>query len=175
MVRGKPESTEYASFFNGYLSLVPEEEILPALEGQEKEVRSLFSGMPAARETHRYEPGKWSIREVLGHMADAERVFGYRAFCISRGEKTSLPGFDEGFYVARSGYDARPASDLLEEFVLARRSNIPVLRSLGDDAWRNVGTANNNPVSVRALAYIMVGHARHHANILRSRYGVGGA
>jgi hypothetical protein len=130
--------------------------------------------VPGERETFRYQPEKWSVREVVGHMADAERVFGYRLFCISRGEQAALPGFDEKVYTAASPYHRCPLDDLARQFGVLREANLAVIREFDEAAWDRTGTANASRVSVRALAYILVGHARHHCHILRSRYGIGG-
>jgi len=151
---------------------VTEADVLAVLETQAAEVHRLAAAVPAKSETLRYAPGKWSIREVVGHVADAERVFGYRAFCISRGEQTPLPGFDEGRYVAESGFDERTLAELVREFTAVREANLAVLRRLEGRAWERIGNANGSPVSVRALAFIMAGHVRHHCGILRSRYGI---
>jgi hypothetical protein len=110
------------------------------------------------------------VREVLGHVTDAERVFGFRAFCFSRGDENPLPGFDENEYVSRSGFDRFSLADLVQEFGQVREANLAVLGRLDGDAWRRMGTASGNPVSVRALAYIMAGHVRHHLHILSTRY-----
>ena len=148
--------------------------MLPVLASQGAEVRKLAGSIPAARETFRYAPGKWSIREMLGHIGDAERVFGYRAFCISRGEQASLPGFDENDYVAAAAYDEHALAQLAEDFSRLRASNLAVLDRLAPERWSNVGVANGNRISLRALAYIMAGHVRHHLGVLRTRYGVTG-
>ena len=169
----RPPETEFAPYYLRYVSLVPEEEVLAALEGQLAEVASAFAAVAPEREIYRYAPGKWSIREMLGHMIDAERVFGYRAFCISRGEAAPLPRFDENSYVAESTYNDATLADLVAEFTSTRRSNQAFLSALTEGAWQRIGTASNNPVSVRALAFIMVGHVRHHLNLLRSSYGSG--
>jgi hypothetical protein len=124
------------------------------------------------RSHFRYAPGKWSIREVMGHINDAERVFGYRAFRISRGDETPLAGFDENVYADRSPSAAIPAKTLAEEFALVRAGNLTFLRQLDPPRWTFKGTANNNPISVRALAYIMAGHVRHHQNGLAAHYDV---
>ena len=168
----RPAPDEYAPFYAGYVSLVPETDVLGVLAAQPAELRRLAAAIPAERETHRYAPGKWSIRELLGHVGDGERVFGYRAFCIGRGEQASLPGFDENEYVATSGYDARPVADLVEDFARLRASNLFVLTHLAPERWSGVGVAAGKSVSVRALAYVMAGHARHHLGILRARYGI---
>jgi hypothetical protein len=172
MPSGRPADNEYAPFYAGYVSLVPEEDVLLALERQVDEVRALCSAVPKDRERLRYAAGKWSVREVIGHLVDGERVFGYRAFCISRGEQGALPSFDENAYVGASRYDAVSLAEIARELVAVRETNLLALRRLDGDAWTRVGTASGKPVSVRALAYVMVGHVRHHLAILRERYGV---
>ena len=168
----RPGEGEYAPFYEGYVALVPEADILAVLERQAGEIRELVASVPAERETHRYGEGKWSVREVLGHLVDGERVFGYRAFCISRGEKAALPSFDENEYVAEAGSDAIPARELAGELSLVRESNLAFLRRLQPREWERMGTASGKPISVRALAWIMAGHPRHHVRILAERYGV---
>lgn len=170
----KPAETEYAPFYAGYVSEAPEGDVVAALEAQKSAIRRLASAVSPERETFRYAPGKWSVREVFGHLIDAERVFGYRAFCISRGDQASLPGFDEQEYMAASGYDRRGLPEIVDELLLARDSNLALFRALGPDsqAWSRLGVANGTPISVRALAFITAGHARHHLEVLRSRYGL---
>ena len=168
----KPAENEYASFYARYVALVPEADILGALEQQTQAIGRLAGSVAAEKETYRYAPGKWSVREVLGHLIDAERVFGYRAFCFSRGETAALPSFDENQYVTAATSDAVPARELVEELALVRQSNLAFLRRLRDPEWARVGTASGKPVSVRALAWIMAGHPRHHLKVLRERYGV---
>ena len=168
----KPSAEEYAPFYAGYVSLVPESDVLAVLEGQPGQLRDVARAVPAPQETHRYQPGKWSVREVFGHIGDAERAFGHRAFCISRGERAPLPGFDENDYVARSGFDRRGLAELVSEFALLREANLTFLRRLDGPAWDQRGTANGSVVSLRALAFIMAGHVRHHLGVLRSRYGL---
>lgn len=168
----RPAETEYAAFYAGYVSLVPEADVLSVLEGQKDAFRRLAAGVGSERERHRYAAGKWSIREVAGHLADAERVFGYRAFAFSRGEKAPLPSFDENEYVAASGYDHVPLADLVAELITVRDANLAMLRRLTEREWAHVGTASGKPISVRALGFIMAGHPRHHLGILRERYGV---
>ena len=170
----RPGADEYASFFAGYVSLVPETDVLPVLAAQAVDLRRLAAAVPAARETYRYAPGKWSVREIFGHVGDGERVFGYRAFCISRGDRTPLPGFDENDYIAQSAYDERTVAELADDFAGLRAANLAVLGRLNDAQWTRVGNANGRPVSVRALAFIMAGHLRHHLGVLKSRYAIGG-
>ena len=166
----RPTQTEYASFYGGYVALVPETDILGVLEPQVDDIRRLLASVSAEKETYRYAEGKWSIRQVLGHLVDAERVFGYRAFCFSRGEPAALPSFDENRYVAGARSDSVPLRELVEELALVRQANLVVLRRLDAREWAQVGTASGQPVSVRALAWVMAGHPRHHVKILRERY-----
>ncbi|MEO6461745.1 MAG: DinB family protein [Candidatus Eisenbacteria bacterium] len=167
----RPEEHEFAPHFAGYIALVPEDHILPVLVDQVNEVRFLAAAIPPERETYRYAPGKWTIREIIGHVTDGERVFGHRAFCIARGEQASLPSFDEQAYMAESNYCDRPLAELVEEFAALRGVNLAFLRSLPPEAWKRRGTANGVSVTVTALAYILAGHARHHLVVLRDRYG----
>jgi DinB family protein len=167
---GRPGPGEYAQFYQGYVALAPEPDILPALEGQPAELRRHMGAFSPALEQHRYAPGKWSVREVMGHILDAERVFAFRAFCFSRGERNPLPSFDENEYVATAGFDRCSLVELVDEFEALRGASLRGLRRLDDEAWQRTGTASGNPVSVRALGYIMVGHARHHLNMLDTRY-----
>jgi hypothetical protein len=151
---------------------VPETEILPALEAQPGQLRQLLAGVSPSRERYRYEKGKWSIRELAGHLVDGERIFGFRAFCFSRGDENAMPGFEEDDYVARGGCDDVPLSTTLDELATVRESNLLVFRRLTDAQWRKVGTASGSAVSVQALAWIMVGHMRHHMSVLTERYGL---
>jgi hypothetical protein len=169
----RPAPTEYLPYYERYISLVPEDDVLRALEEQMAEVRALIESVPEDRAGYRYGPGKWSIRETLDHLTDGERLFSYRAFCFARGEKKSLPGFDPEGFAAASGADSLGLEQLLHELECARRSSLALFRRLGEEAWQRTGTADGSPVSVRALAYIMAGHVRHHLRILRERYGVG--
>jgi hypothetical protein len=168
----RPGEGEYAPFYAGYVGLVPEADIVAVLEQQAGELRELAASVPADRETFRYAEGKWSVREVLGHLVDGERVFGYRAFCISRGERAGLPSFDENHYVAEARSNAIPLRELADELALVRESNLAFLRRLEPGEWERSGTASGKPITVRALAWVMAGHPRHHVGILRERYGL---
>lgn len=170
----RPAASEYeADFYDTYVSRVPEEEILPVLTGQIDLVRRLADSVPAERETFRYAPDKWSIREVLGHLVDGERVFGFRAFCFSRDGETPLPGFDEKVYVASSNFDRRSLESLAGDFASVRAVNLSLFQSLDPGMWDRAGTAYGRRITVRALAYVMAGHVRHHLAVLAERYGVG--
>jgi hypothetical protein len=173
MPTGTPAESEYAPYYARYVSMVTGDDALFALEGQRDEVARLLAAVPEARETFRYAEGKWSVRQVFGHLIDAERVFGYRAFCIGRGEQAALPSFDQNAYVTESRYAELPLQELGRELLAARELNLVALRRLGAEAWLRRGTASDKPVSVRAVGFIMAGHLRYHAGILRERYGIG--
>lgn len=166
----RPESNEYAEFYAGYVSLVEETDISAALQNQIADINNLFVEISEEKGDFAYAENKWTIRELLGHIIDGERVFSYRALRFSRGDKTPLAGFEENFYVANSNFKARTLADLLKEFSLLRRSNVLMLEDLDESAWSQTGIASDAEISVRALAYIMVGHVRHHLNILKTRY-----
>ena len=171
----RPTETEYAPSFESYVSHVTEDDILPAMRSQIDALDVLLDRVTPERETYAYGEGKWTIRQIVGHLIDGERVFGYRALCIARGETQNLPGFDENAYMPNAPYEHIELEDLLSEFRLVRLSNIAMFRTLDETAWTRMGMANDAPVSVRALAYVMVGHTRHHMGVLRERYQIGGA
>jgi hypothetical protein len=168
----RPEADEYAPFYAGYVARVTEDDILGVLAAQKDEIGALARSLPEAKQSYRYAEGKWSVGEVLSHLIDGERVFGYRAFCFSRGEQAPLPSFDENQYVSAARAGDVQLVQLAREFAAVRESNLGFLRRLGDEAWTRTGTASGKPVSVRALAWIMAGHPRHHLAVLRERYGV---
>jgi hypothetical protein len=172
MATGRPGEHEYVPYHARYVSLVGEDDAIAALAGQQDEVRRLVSSVPPERETYRYAPGKWSVREVLGHLVDSERVLGYRAYCISRGELAALPAFDENAYVAASRYDEIPVLELGRELLAVRGVNLLALRRLDSAAWARMGIASGKPISVRALGFVMAGHLQHHVAILLDRYGI---
>jgi hypothetical protein len=169
---GQPEATEYAPYFERYVMLVRGGDILKTLAEQSTTMRRALAAVPEDRAGFRYAEGKWTVREVLGHCTDAERVFAYRALCIARGEKAPLPSFDENGYARTSGHDGVPLSELLDEFETVRKATVHLLAHLPAEAWLRTGVASGKPVSVRALAFIMAGHVAHHLAILRERYGV---
>jgi hypothetical protein len=166
----RPTETEYAPDYQGYVNQVSENEILPVLRSQMDDLDVLLDRVAPEKETYRYAEGKWSIREIVGHLIDGERVFGYRAFCIARGEKQNLPGFDQDDYMLTAPYDHIELENLLSELRLIRLGNIAMFRTFDEESWNRVGTANGNEITTRALAFIMAGHVRHHMNVLRERY-----
>src|SRR5438128_2288999 len=156
----RPEPSEYVPYYETYLSKVPKGDLLTLLEDQRRETQQLLSGLSEAKALHRYAPGKWSIKEVVGHLMDTERVFCYRALAFGRADANPLPGFDEKAWVPPGRFDARPLKDLAAELDAVRRATIALFSGLDADALERRGTANNNPITVRALAWIIVGHGR---------------
>ena len=169
----RPADDEYAPFYAGYIAKVPDGEVLRFLETQLREVRSLLSTIPEGRGGHRYAEGKWSIKEVIGHMCDAERIFSYRALRIARGDDTPLAGFDENKYVPAGKFDARTMASLVDEVVQVRDATMSLVRTLDAEMGARRGNASGKTVSTRALVYIIAGHMAHHTAVLRERYGVG--
>jgi hypothetical protein len=165
----QPNPTEYASYYGKYVSLVPEENVLLAMSAQLEEMLALLGPVPEAVGNVRHPPYTWSVKEVVGHLTDSERVFGYRALRFARGDETPLPGFDENVYARMGEFDRCPLRELVSEFEAVRRSHLSLFRHLPEAAWTRRGVANDEAVTVRALAYIIVGHVRHHGAILRKR------
>ena len=172
MDTGRPTEKEYPTFSAGYISLVPETDVLAVLAAQAAEFQALARAVSAEQELYAYAPGKWTVREVVGHVTDTERVFGHRAFCISRGELATLPSFDENTYVAASVASTVSLAALVEEFALVRATSLVFMRRLDGDGWARIGALAVGPASVRGLAFMMAGHARHHIRVLDQRYGI---
>lgn len=170
---GRPEADEIPSTYVPYIKRVPESDPVMVCASQIEETAALLRGLSEADALYRYAPGKWSIKEVVGHLTDTERIMGYRALRIARGDTTPLPGFDQNPYIPAGRFDARPLADLVGELRTVRAATLALLRTFDADAWRRRGTASSKPVSVRALAFMIPGHERHHVQILRTRYGVG--
>ena len=171
-LRTRPEASEYAPFYHRYVESVPDGDVVELLRSGGRELLEAIRRIPEARAGHRYGPEKWTIRQVIGHLIDAERIFTYRALRFARGDRTMLPGFDENVYVETAGSDQRTLADLARELAAVRESTVLLFESLPDEAWIRHGNANGKDMSVRALAYIAAGHPRHHHRILRERYGV---
>lgn len=170
VISHRPASTEYAPYYERYVSLVLDDDIVPILNRQVESSVLLLRSIPESQAGSRYAPGKWSIKELVGHMVDCERIFGYRALTFARNDATPIPGFEQDDYVAAAEFDRYPLSELTTEFEYLRRSNVQLFKHLDADAWTRKGVANGNAVSVRALAYIMAGHEAHHMGVLRERY-----
>jgi DinB superfamily len=168
----RPDSSEYAEFHTGYMAAVANEsDALAALERQQPLIDRL-GGLTPAQAAFRYAEGKWSVKEVAGHLCDSERVLSYRMLRVARGDQTPLPGFDENAFVAGSNADRRPLSELVRELAAIRLATLALARSLDDDALLRRGTVNNWPLTARALAFIIAGHFQHHMNVLRDRYAI---
>lgn len=168
---GKPGASEFNEYYGRYISLVDgEADLLGVLEEQMRETRDLFAGFPEERGSHAYAEGKWTIKELISHLLDGERIFGYRLLRIARGDETPMEGFEQDGYVENSHANGRTFNDLLCEFGELRASNLRLMRSMDEADWQRAGTASGFPVSARALAFIMAGHVRHHLNIVTERY-----
>ena len=165
-----PEVTEYNSYYGRYVSLVPGRDLTQTLDAQLAQTLPILRGISEEKSLHRYAPGKWSIKEMLGHLIDGERIFTYRALRFARRDGTPLPGFDQDPYVAAAHFDAQPWTDLIAEFEHVRRSTILFFRALTSEDLMRIGTASQNAITVRALGYIIAGHELHHIGILRDRY-----
>ncbi len=168
----RAEPSECAPYYHKYCAMVSDD-VLGQLESQRASTRALLDGLDDATALHRYAPGKWSVKEVLGHLIDCERVFTYRAMRFARGDGTELPGFDENAWVPEGRFDDRPVAELAAEFGAVREASIAMFRGLPATTHLRKGVANGHPVTVRALAMILAGHEAHHVAILRERYGVG--
>ena len=166
----RPAATEYAQPYAGYVANVPEDDILSAIEEQSSVTQKLLASLDEKKAAYRYAESKWSVKEVLGHVIDSERIFAYRALAIARGETQPLPGFEEGEYVRNANFDAWKLGDLSEHYALVRRSTIVLFRNFPEEAWERTGTASGYPITARAIAWIIVGHERHHVKVLRERY-----
>jgi len=166
----RPDATEYAPYYGTYVGKVPDGDLLELLERQRRETQNLLAGLSDTQALHRYAPGKWSIKEVVGHLMDSERVFCYRALRFARADEKPLQGFDDKAWVPAGSFDARPLADLAAELDAVRRATIALFGGFDAAALARKGTANNNEVTVRALAWIVAGHERHHVAILRERY-----
>jgi hypothetical protein len=167
----RPGQGEYAPAFAGYVGrIADDEDILTVLATQLDHVLALLGGVAEAWGDYRYAPGKWSLKEIIGHLCDTERVFAYRALRIGRGDATPLPSFDDQSYVTALGAEDRTLADLVSEWGDVRRATLSLFRHLPAEAWKRLGKASDQPISVRALAYIIAGHARHHVQVLEERY-----
>ena len=169
----RPQPSEFAQFYAGYIGKVPDSGPVAQLTEQIGELERLRS-LPEEKGNYAYADGKWTVKEVVGHLADAERVFSYRLTRIARGDQTPLAGFDENAWAKTAPHGKRQMSSVVDEMIAIRRSTLALIDSLDDSTIGNSGVANNNPVSARAICWILAGHSRHHLDILAERYGVRG-
>jgi DinB superfamily len=170
LASSRPDPSEYAPYYEKYISLVPSGDIVSVLESLLDSSQALLRSVTEELGDHAYAPGKWSLKEVLGHLSDSERIFGYRILRISRNDQTPIEGFEQDDYVRNGPFRNCKLADLAEDFAVVRRSTLRLLRNLADQAWLRRGVANKNEVSVRALAYITAGHELHHIAIVRDKY-----
>jgi hypothetical protein len=166
----RPAPTEYAAFYEKYIALVPGNDIVSSLDAQRLQMAQLFAARSERDGNFRYAADKWSVKEVVGHITDSERIFAYRALRIARADQTPLSGFEQDDYVRAGAFGDRTLADLVEEFALVRSATSALFHSLGDEVWVRRGVANKNEVTVRALAFIIAGHELHHREILKERY-----
>ena len=169
-VIARPEADEYAPYYGRYISLVGEPDVLAALRKQTSETCALLKGLSEEKSEYRYAPEKWSVKEVLGHITDTERIMTYRALRFSRNDRTPIEGFEQDDYVRSGPFRHCKFQDLLEEFSLVRNATVAFFSCLDHDAWLRRGIANKMEISVRALAYVIAGHELHHRKILREQY-----
>jgi uncharacterized damage-inducible protein DinB len=170
MTQKRPQKGDYALYYDNYIALVPSGEFLEILREQHRAMTRLLSPLTDQQAEFRYAPGKWSVKEVLGHVIDAERIFAYRILRIARGDQTPLAGFEQDGYIQTGNFSARTLNDLLEEFSSVREATITLVRSLDDDAWLRRGIASQKEISVLALAFVIAGHELHRRIILEERY-----
>lgn len=168
--RIRPGADEFAPFYAPYIAQVPDGDIVEALIGGAEIAAALLGDIPDSVASKAYAPGKWTLKEVVLHMADAERIFTYRALRFGRGDATALPGWDEAAYGPASGAAVRSLESILDEFESVRESTVTLFSGLPSEAWTRRGSANGVDVSVRALAWITAGHALHHLGVIQDRY-----
>ncbi len=170
MTQKRPQTGDYAVYFEKYIALVPSGDFLDILRDQHETLLRRLTPLTEEQANFRYAPDKWSIKEIIGHLSDSERVFAYRLLCIARGDQTPLPSFEQDDYVRTANCSARKLSDILDEFSAVRESTVALIRSLDDAAWQRRGVANQKEITTQALAFIIAGHERHHSIILGERY-----
>ncbi|MFN0274784.1 MAG: DinB family protein [Chitinophagales bacterium] len=166
----KPATHEYATYYEKYIERVPEGNLIQILKNQIKETVSFLKSIPEEKLNHSYAAGKWTIKQILQHMIDAERIFSYRLLRIARNDKTPLPGFDEEEYAREAFVDERKFEIMIAEFEIVRSSTLLLLETLNENEMNRIGTASNQPASARSISYIIAGHELHHISIMKERY-----
>jgi len=169
----RPGADEHAPYYKAYVEESGSGDLIEILQQQLTGTALLLDGVPPGRADHRYAPDKWSVKEVIGHLADSERVFAYRALRFARRDESPLASFDENAWVPAGGFDARSLAEIAAEFTAVRRASLALFRSFDDEAAMRRGTASGKIMSVRALVAVVAGHERHHVRVLKERYGVG--
>jgi hypothetical protein len=166
----RPQPGEYAPYYDRYISLVQDNDILNTLDEQRRQTLLLLSGRTEADGNLRYTPDKWSLKEVLGHLNDTERIMSYRALRFARNDATPIEGYEQDDYVRSGPFARSPLADLIEDYIAVRRATLSLFRNLDEPAWTRRGVANKNEITVRALAYVIAGHELHHRRILEEKY-----
>jgi len=169
-ILSRPDATEYAPYYGKYISLIPEGDLIKIMNEQFDHTLATLGNVSETQSLARYEPGKWSIKEVIGHLVDTERIMSYRALRIARGDETPIPGFEQDDYVRAANFDARPFAEIMNEFQAVRQATLTLFRSFDEAALSRRGTASDLAVSARALTHIVAGHERHHINVLQMKY-----
>lgn len=164
------ESHEYNNYYSGYINQVTGGNIMESLEKGKTEILKFFESIPGEKWIYSYADGKWTIKEVVQHLLDTERVFAYRALCFSRKDDVELPGFDQDDYLRNSNANSRTKESLIEEYLSIRDASISLFKSFSEEMLLQIGIASNNPLSVRAAGYIIAGHEIHHCNVIKERY-----
>jgi len=165
-----PDASEYAPYYSRYISLVAGADVLGVFQKQIEESKRTYSALTEQQGNFRYAPGKWTIKQVLGHVTDTERIFSYRAMRIARGDRTPIEGYEQDDYVRNGPFEHCALTDLIEEFRAVRDATLRLFKNLDETAWNRRGIANNNEVSVRAVAYTLAGHELHHLRVLKEKY-----
>lgn len=169
-VTGRPDPSEHAPYYGKYIQLVPENDIVTAMTLQMEKTLAYLRALPSSAGAKRYAPGKWNVNEVVGHMTDGERVFGFRALWFARKAPGALPSMEQEDWINAATFGAQRLEDIVAEFENVRRSNLSFFRQLSEEAWSRRGIASDCEFTVRSLAFIIVGHERHHLEILKTRY-----
>ena len=170
MANQRPDPSEYAGYFGRYIALVPDGAIVEILKHQRDDHAAFYGGISEDKAAHRYAPDKWSIKQVLGHLIDAERVFSFRGLAASRSERKPLPGFEQDDYVVAGAFDDRSWRGLVDEFASVRASTIALYSGMSDEMLTRLGNANNADVSARACGFMIAGHELYHVKLLKERY-----
>lgn len=168
----RPTKEEYASFYEGYIQLVPEGNVIELLEQQGTQVNTAIRALTEEQGNFRYDAGKWCVKEVFGHLIDNERIMSGRLLRIARGDVTSLPGYDQDILMSSHPFESYTMIDLAEEYAAVRHSTVLLLRRLSTEAWLRRGIVNDHPASTRSIACVITGHELHHLSVLRERYGI---
>ncbi len=166
----RPKPGDYIPYYDNYISKIEGNDAIKVFEEQLNNTFKLINSIPESKGKFSYAEGKWSIKEVIGHIIDTERVFAYRALCIARGEKKSLPGFEQDDYIQTAGFNYRKISDLANEYKKVREANILLFKSFDENALNRRGLANNNEITVNAILFIIAGHENHHLDIMKAKY-----